>query len=179
MWLRGIDSPSVPSRRIRVRPPGLKPWTRIGPLGPFRGRLGLGWVIAPLVMGAILLAAVWFLLFRPSAPGGTYEPVGPASSFPDGAARRVGLPGIFVGRTGGQLFAVVQEDGCTLTVCSTHYVDCRGAPYGLDGKSTGGGPGALDLLPLRVFDGTVFVDPDHPVVRSPAPPPARAAPPCA
>src|SRR5438128_147125 len=122
-------------RRIRIRPPGVKPWTRIGPLGPFRGRLGIAWVVAPLVVGAALVASVWLLLFRPAAPGGTFEPVGPASSFREGAARRVGLPGVFVGRTGGQLFAVLEEDGCALRVCGTHYVDCRGAVYGLDGEA--------------------------------------------
>jgi hypothetical protein len=55
----------MPSRRIRFRPPGVKPWTRIGPLGPFRRRLGLAWVIAPLVVGAALLTAGWLLLARP------------------------------------------------------------------------------------------------------------------
>ena len=34
------------SRRLRFRPPGLKPSTKIGTLGPYRGRLGLGWVLA-------------------------------------------------------------------------------------------------------------------------------------
>jgi hypothetical protein len=53
-------------RRIRFRPPGLKPTTKIGTLGPYRGRLGLGWVIAPMVVGALLLLAigVFFLLGR-------------------------------------------------------------------------------------------------------------------
>ena len=46
------------ARRIRFRPPGLKPTTRIGTLGPYRGRLGLGWVIAPIVVGVLLAAAV-------------------------------------------------------------------------------------------------------------------------
>ena len=51
------------SRRLRFRPPGLKPTTKIGTLGPYRGRLGLGWVVAPMVVGVILMivAAVWFL----------------------------------------------------------------------------------------------------------------------
>lgn len=53
----------MPSR-IRFRPPGVKPWTRIGALGPFRGRLGLGWVIAPLVLGIVLLVAAALLLRR-------------------------------------------------------------------------------------------------------------------
>jgi len=47
---------------LRFRPPGVKPWTRIGTLGPFRGRLGLAWVIAPLLLGFVLLVAGWFLL---------------------------------------------------------------------------------------------------------------------
>jgi len=148
----------------------VKPWTKIGPFGPFRGRLGLAWVIAPLVVGAVLAVAVWLLLFRPAAPGGTFESVGPASSFREGTARRVDLPGVFVGRTGGQLFALVQEDGCSLELCGTRYVDCRGALYGLDGDAAKG-PGGLDLLPLRVYRGVVYIDPGHPVVRSPAPAP--------
>ena len=54
----------MPSRRIRFRPPGVKPWTKIGPLGPFRGRLGVAWVIAPLVLGIALLIAGWVALAR-------------------------------------------------------------------------------------------------------------------
>jgi hypothetical protein len=48
-------------RRLRFRPPGVRPWTRIGPLGPFRGRLGITWVIAPLVLGVVLVVA--FVVF--------------------------------------------------------------------------------------------------------------------
>jgi hypothetical protein len=49
-------------RRLRFRPPGLKPWTRVGTFGPFRGRLGLQWVIAPVVVGVILIVvgALWW-----------------------------------------------------------------------------------------------------------------------
>ncbi|HEX9235199.1 MAG TPA: hypothetical protein VF972_02845 [Actinomycetota bacterium] len=49
-------------RRLRFRPPGVKPWTRIGSLGPFRGRLGVAWVVAPLVLGVVLLVAAFLLL---------------------------------------------------------------------------------------------------------------------
>ncbi len=49
-------------RRIRFRPPGLKPTTKIGSLGPYRGRLGLGWVIAPVVAGAVIVVAAVLLL---------------------------------------------------------------------------------------------------------------------
>ena len=54
----------MPPRRIRFRPPGVKPWTRIGPLGPFRGRLGIAWVIAQLILGIFLLEAALILLLR-------------------------------------------------------------------------------------------------------------------
>ena len=50
------------ARRIRFRPPGLKPTTKIGTLGPYRGRLGMGWVIAPVVVGVLLLIAVGVFL---------------------------------------------------------------------------------------------------------------------
>ena len=49
-------------RRLRFRPPGLKPTTKVGRLGPYRGRLGLGWVIAPIVAGVVILIAGWLLL---------------------------------------------------------------------------------------------------------------------
>jgi len=164
-------------RRIKFRPPGVKPWTRIGPLGPFRGRLGLSWVIAPLILGLILVATVGFLLFRGSGPGGTFVSVGSAGSFPEGSARAVDVPGVWVGRAGGRLFAVTQEDGCSLSFCRLRYVDCRGAAYLLDGEAPDG-RGALDLLPVKVLNNVVYVDPDHPMTRSPAPAPAQPAAAC-
>ncbi len=36
--------------------------TRVGSLGPYRGRLGVGWVIAPLVAGIIIVVAAVLLL---------------------------------------------------------------------------------------------------------------------
>ncbi len=51
-------------KRIRFRPPGLKPTTKVGTLGPYRGRLGLAWVIAPIVAGLIIVAAGYLAIFR-------------------------------------------------------------------------------------------------------------------
>ncbi len=51
-------------KRVRFRPPGLKPTTRVGTLGPYRGRLGLAWVIAPIVAGVLILVAGYVLLAR-------------------------------------------------------------------------------------------------------------------
>jgi hypothetical protein len=51
-------------RRFQIRPPGLKPTTKVGTLGPYRGRLGLGWVIAPIVAGVVIVIAASFAFFR-------------------------------------------------------------------------------------------------------------------
>jgi hypothetical protein len=51
-------------RRIRFRPPGLKPTTKVGTIGPYRGRLGFAWVIAPIVVGLLIVAAGYLALTR-------------------------------------------------------------------------------------------------------------------
>jgi hypothetical protein len=51
-------------RRLRIRPPGLRPTTKVGTLGPYRGRLGVAWVVAPILAGALILLAGYFALFR-------------------------------------------------------------------------------------------------------------------
>ncbi len=61
--------PAVPilgpmARRIRFRPPGLKPTTKIGTLGPYRGRLGFAWVIAPVIAGIVIVIAGYVALTR-------------------------------------------------------------------------------------------------------------------
>ena len=48
--------------RIRFRPPGLKPTTKVGTLGPYRGRLGVAWVIAPIVAGVVIILAGYLAL---------------------------------------------------------------------------------------------------------------------
>jgi hypothetical protein len=54
----------VARKRVQLRPPGLKPTTKVGTLGPYRGRLGLAWVIAPLIAGLVILLAGALLLIR-------------------------------------------------------------------------------------------------------------------
>ena len=51
-------------KKLQLRPPGLKPTTKVGTLGPYRGRLGLAWVIAPLIAGIIILIAGYVALVR-------------------------------------------------------------------------------------------------------------------
>jgi hypothetical protein len=54
----------VARKKVQIRPPGLKPTTKVGTLGPYRGRLGLAWVIAPLVAGVVILIAGYLALYR-------------------------------------------------------------------------------------------------------------------
>jgi hypothetical protein len=51
-------------KRLRFRPPGLKPTTKIGSLGPYRGRLGFAWVVAPVIAGMVILLAGWLIFAR-------------------------------------------------------------------------------------------------------------------
>ncbi len=54
----------IKGKKIHIRPPGLKPTTKVGTLGPYRGRLGLAWVIAPLVAGLLILVAGYIAIFH-------------------------------------------------------------------------------------------------------------------
>ena len=58
------DTAPVARKRFQFRPPGLKPTTKVGTLGPYRGRLGFAWVIAPLVAGVVILVAGFLILTR-------------------------------------------------------------------------------------------------------------------
>jgi len=51
-------------KKLTIRPPGLKPTTKVGTFGPYRGRLGLPWVLAPIVVGALILVAGYLVLTR-------------------------------------------------------------------------------------------------------------------
>jgi hypothetical protein len=42
----------------------LKPTTKVGTLGPYRGRLGFAWVVAPLLAGLVILVAGLVALTR-------------------------------------------------------------------------------------------------------------------
>jgi hypothetical protein len=56
--------PGAMPKRFQIRPPGLKQTTKVGTLGPYRGRLGIAWVIAPLIAGVVILVAAYVALFR-------------------------------------------------------------------------------------------------------------------
>lgn len=54
----------MPRKKVTIRPPGLKPTTKVGTLGPYRGRLGFAWVIAAIAVGGLILLAGVLSLYR-------------------------------------------------------------------------------------------------------------------
>lgn len=149
--------------RIVFRSPGVKPGQRIGPLGPFRGRLGLQWVVAPLVLGIVLVVAGWYFL-RDTEPAPPWRPVAEVSSLPIGQGREA-LPGVLVGRLpDGRVVAVAAEPGCSLGPSGGGYVDCNGTAFRLDGAPVTEGD-ALDLVPVQVYDGVLYANPEERIER--------------
>jgi hypothetical protein len=139
---------AMPSRRIHVRAPGVKTGSKIGPLGPFRGTLGIQWVIGAIAAGLIIVLVVTWILFR--KPGEPYREVEEFTidEVAPGSAREA-LPGIFVG---------VTEDGETIAVAGPPncHLDCAEKRYGLDGVGRKGRQ--LVVLPVKVHRDAIFID---------------------
>ncbi len=152
------NEPPVSVSRIHFRPPGVKTGSKIGPLGPFRGRLGLQWVIGSLAVGLVILMAATWGLTRAGKPEPPFRSVGTVDAFAPGTAREV-LGGVYLGRTDdGQAYAVAEPVNCPLEVHRRGYRDCLDVLYDLDGTPANGKGERLQLLPLTVYRGEIFVD---------------------
>src|SRR5919108_5068224 len=90
------NEPVATGRKVHIRPPGVKTGSKIGPLGPFRGTLGIQWVVGSIVVGLLIVLIVTWLLFR--APGEPFRRVGPLERFAPGTATEV-LDNVFLSRT--------------------------------------------------------------------------------
>jgi hypothetical protein len=144
------------SRRIHVRAPGVKTGSRIGPLGPFRGTLGIHWVVASIAVGLVIVLATTWVLFREPGPpfreveAFTIDQVGPGTA-------REALPGVFLGvMDDGQAIAVAEPPNCPLEVVDGGYVDCAEHRFALDGIGRSGR--RLTRLPVQIHRGTIFID---------------------
>lgn len=153
----------VATRRMRLRAPGVKTGSTIGPLGPFRGTLGIQWVIGSIAVGLLLvLAGSWFFLREPQPPFEkvetfTFEELTPGTARPALAPEIDGVPRVvFVGEVAdGTPYAVLQPQTCELEVIDTGYLDCAGRRYGFDGV---GHKASLTVLPIDVHRGTIYID---------------------
>lgn len=143
------------TRRVRLRAPGVKTGSTIGPLGPFRGTLGIQWVVGSIAVGLLLvLVGSWFFLREPQPPFEkvetfTFEELGVGTS-------REAFSGIYVGRPSEDaLYAVAQSGNCELERVPGGYVDCADRRFGLDGV---GHKFALVRLPVEVHQGAIYID---------------------
>jgi hypothetical protein len=122
-----------------------------------RAQLGLPWVLAALAAAGVLaVAAVAFVLSRPTTPGRPYVDQGPLATYPeqdvtplrDGSGwldRRTGLAAV-----AGPVAFCPADGG---------WVGPDGTRYDAQGR-TDGGPG-LTLWAVRAASGHVYVDPTH------------------
>ena len=147
----------MPARRVHIRAPGVKTGSTIGPLGPFRGTLGIHWVLGSIAVGLVIVLAGSFFLFREPGPpferveAFTIEQVQPGTS-------REAFTGIWLGRTrDGQPFAVAHpDDNCLMEFTGGEYVDCNDETYGLDGRSHKSK--SLTTVPVQVPRGAVYLN---------------------
>jgi len=146
-------------RRIRFRPPGVKPGGKVGPWGPFRGRLGAQWWIASIVVGLVLLAfTAWFFL-RGTRPPPPWQPVATVDEIQPGEAI-VRTGGVVVGRLeDGRPVAVRQNKDCPVEHTESRLRDCEGNLYFLNGDPETTGAEPLEPVPVQVYRGEVYVRP--------------------
>ena len=134
----------------------MKTGSTIGPLGPFRGTLGIQWVVGAIAVGLVLvLMGSWFFLREPQPP---FERVDSfvIEELEVGTAREA-FSGIYVGRpTEDSLVAVDEPGNCELELIEGGYEDCADRRYGLDGV---GHKVALTRLPVEVHQGAIYIDP--------------------
>ena len=134
----------------------MKTGSTIGPLGPFRGTLGIQWVVASMAVGLAIVLLVSWLLFR--EPGLPFEKVEEFTidDVAEGTAREA-FAGIYLGRTeDGEVFAVAEPPNCPLEIIEDGYLDCAERRYGLDGRGRKGR--ALSQLPVRIRLGAIYID---------------------
>ena len=143
------------ARRVRLRPPGVKTGSTIGPLGPFRGTLGIHWVLGAIAVGlVIVLAGMWFLFREPPRPFQPVEGV-TVDDLQVGMGQEV-LAGIYVAKTAdGRTIAVSGSSGCPIQPVEDGYLDCAERRFGLDGQ---GRSGSLTTVPLQIHDDTLYLD---------------------
>jgi len=143
------------TRRVHLRAPGVKTGSTIGPLGPFRGTLGIHWVIGAIAIGLILvLMGSWFFLREPPAPFEvvdelTFEQLEPGTPVEVFA-------GVYVARTtSDQAFAIAEPENCALEIVPDGYLDCADRRFGLDGV---GRKASLTRLPVEIHRGAIYID---------------------
>lgn len=138
-----------------------------------REQMGLGWPIAALVAGIVLVGlGVVYLLAGTAPPSEPFVAAGPIDEIdPRGAATlEVGGAQVVVVRAGGGVRAFAHP-GVPVRYCpASGRLESpeAGMVWTPDGRLTGGDGQSLPGLPAQVHDGELYIDPTSPL---PAPAP--------
>lgn len=125
-----------------------------------RAPLGMHWVWAAIVAGAVVLVAgVLFLSRADDAPGPPYRSLGPLAEVTNGEVRRVDGDALLLITEGGRprAFEVTGMDEAPIFCAASRRLEAPGRVWSLTGR--GLGTPSLDEFPTLVADGTVYVDP--------------------
>ena len=130
-----------------------------------RERMGLGWPLAAVGAAVVIaLAGTVFLVRWSSPPEAPWVPAGPLQAVGPGAVAVLPVAGL----TDGALVVRAAGDVRAFAAPAEPVVYCRssgrlessgGSVWGLDGRLLSEEGASLSRLPVRVFDGVVYVNP--------------------
>jgi hypothetical protein len=147
-----------------------------------REQMGMGWPVAAVVAGVLLLAlGAVYLVTRTGPPGEPYTAVADLEDVdPRGlAVLDAGADQVLVVRAGGGVRTFAAPPA-PVVYCeeSRRLEGADGSVWAVNGRVQAGPGVSLAPLPTLVYDGVVYVDPTAPGP-PPPPDPARVAPMCA
>jgi hypothetical protein len=128
-----------------------------------RERMGIGWPLAALAAAVVIaIAGALFLRAWSSPPPPPWVAAGPLQPAATTVVPVAGLErGALIVRAAGDVRAFIAPPSA-VTYCarSGHLESPDGAVWELDGRAlSSAGPGSLPRIPVRVFDGTLYVNP--------------------
>lgn len=174
-----MSGPGDPADGGTDRPPEFGPRGYVPPQAAKRARkivlrepMGLGWPVAAVVAGVLLvLLGVVFLLTRTGPPGAPFEPVAEVADVdPRGAVVvPAGSGEVLIVRAGGPVRAFAAP-GSEVAYCraSRRLESDAGTVWSVDGRHLGGPGRSLTPLPSQVHDGTLYVNVTEPLTAPPA-----------
>jgi len=122
-----------------------------------RAPLGLHWVVASLVAGAVVLVAGVLLLGRGAdAPGAPWVPLGTVADLP--ASGEDATTGLLVVHVAGRVRAFDAPDGVAYCAPSNRLEHPDGRVWALTGRGLGGTP-SLVPVPTLAVSGVAYADP--------------------
>lgn len=142
-----------------------------------RAPLGMQWVWAAIVAGAIVLVAgLVFLSRADDAPAAPFQRLGPVETVRNGEIRELGGATVLLVTEGGRprAFDVASLDDPPVYCAASRRLEAPGAVWSLTGR--GLGTASLSEFATLVWEGVLYVDP---TTTAPGPPARRDAEPAA